>query len=73
MTAIKSTPEGVDFVESNTNKLLFKFIEEQDNDIMRLIINHSKVEDNTTQTKINQDLIEAVFNDIFSEFYNADI
>jgi len=60
-------------VESNTNKLLFKFIEEQDNDILRLIINHSKVEDNTTQTKINSDLIESVFNDIFSEFYNADI
>lgn len=68
MTAIKSTNEGLDFVESNTNKLLFKFTEEQDNDILRLIINHSKVEDNTTQTKINQDLIESVFTDIFSEF-----
>jgi succinate dehydrogenase flavin-adding protein (antitoxin of CptAB toxin-antitoxin module) len=68
LTAIKSTNEGLDFVESNTNKLLFKFTEEQDNDILRLIINHSKVEDNTTQTKINQDLIESVFTDIFSEF-----
>lgn len=55
-------------MESNTNKLLFKFTEEQDNDILRLIINHSKVEDNTTQTKINQDVIESVFTDIFSEF-----
>jgi len=68
LTAIKSTNEGLDFVESNTNKLLFKFTEEQYNDILRLIINHSKVEDNTTQTKINQDLIESVFTDIFSEF-----
>lgn len=60
-------------MESNTNKLLFKFTEEQDSDILRLIINHSKVEDNTTQTKMNQDLIESVFNDIFSEFQKADI
>lgn len=65
---IKSNIDGADFVESNTNKSIFKFVEEQDSEILRLIINHSKVEDNTIQTKMNQDLIEAVFNDIFSEF-----
>jgi len=44
--------------DSAANQILSKLVENNENEIVKLILNQSRIEDNIAQTKLNEDNVE---------------